>query len=486
MRSIQLSILALLVIAFPSAGKNVRVRGYVTEVQSPTSFEIDDYRVMRDESLVLDFEKEDENTEDLPKDIRVGTELEVKGEYDQNTHELKAQSIKVFATDLRKLRPRTALVEQMPDMKKVGTRWEGTFRVDGQTLVVDEATEVSIVPNNSQKKAIKRQEKGRKAAAKKDEDDESEGDPDLQAITKLDDIHRNMFVSYSGRRMETGQIHATKLVFKDNEMTKGEARLWKSLKPKEKSFRGTSPGELRIGAQKYKTVPDAALQKYVEDVGASLIPPVQRDLPSSDDTKIPFSFHLVENKVPNASAYPNGVVIVHTGLFSVLENEAQLAFVLGHEISHATQQHTLRQLEFHKKKRMALQIGMAVAAARGAYNVRDVLALTSAAITNGYQRYLENQADREGMEYMLNAGYDPREAPRAWKAMSLKLGDSPTNFFWSTHDNNTTRRSYLMAELRTNYQGVDFSSKKKDSTQFETARNTMLQQFGQKRIKVKH
>lgn len=295
-----------------------------------------------------------------------------------------------------------------------------------------------------------------------------------------------MFVSYSGRRIENGQILAAKLTFKDNEMTKGEARLWKSLKPKEKSFKGTSPGELRIGGRKYKTVPDATLQKYIEDVGHSLIPAVQRELSVSDATKIPFTFHLVENKVPNASAYPNGVVIVHTGLFMALEDEAQLVFVLGHEIAHATQEHTLRQFEFQKRKRMALQIGMAVAAAYGAYNVRDILALTSAAIANGYQRYLENQADRVGMEYMINAGYDAREAPRAWKAMSLKFGDSPTNFFWSNHDNNTTRRSYLMAELRTNYQGVDFSSKKKDSEAFESIRNSVLQQYGKKRIKVKH
>ena len=97
----------------------------------------------------------------------------------------------------------------------------------------------------------------------------------------------------------------------------------------------------------------------------------------------------------------------------------------------SVQEHTLRQLEFHKKKRMLLTIRAAVAAGYGAYSVSDLLNLTSAAITNGYQRYLENQADRISMEYMLAAGYDPREAPKFWKTMSLKAGgDSGTNFFW--------------------------------------------------------
>src|SRR5262249_7804383 len=83
-------------------------------------------------------------------------------------------------------------------------------------------------------------------------------------------------------------------------------------------------------------------------------------------------------------------------------------------------------------------------------------AARSGALIDGYQRRLENQSDRLGLEYMVNAGYDPREAPRVWKAMTNKLGDSPTDFFWSNHDNNATRRSYLMNELKTNYSTLEY------------------------------
>ena len=79
----------------------------------------------------------------------------------------------------------------------------------------------------------------------------------------------------------------------------------------------------------------------------------------------------------------------------------------------------------------------------------------------GYSRSLEDQADRMGLEYMIDAGYDPREAPRVWKVLTLAEGDKPTNFFWSNHNNNTTRRSYLMAELKNNYPNLDYSKLQK-------------------------
>jgi hypothetical protein len=65
--------------------------------------------------------------------------------------------------------------------------------------------------------------------------------------------------------------------------------------------------------------------------------------------------------------------------------------------------------------------------------------------------------NRLGLEYMVDAGYDPREAPRVWKQMATALGDAPTNFFWSNHDNHATRRSYLMNELKNNYSRLDYS-----------------------------
>jgi len=358
-------------------------------------------------------------------------------------------------------------LDQVPQLYKKGTYWAGSFRADGQTIVVDEATIVSILPNMSQKSAMRREAKEAKQAA-------LHGDlaqTAEQMLSRLDDVHVNMYVSYEGARLDDGRIAAKKVQFRDNEMTAAKARLWKSLAPRITAFQGTRPGELNLGAAgRYKLTPNAEVQKYIRDLGQRLLPASQRGLAPGDPNRIPFQFFVAESKAVNAHSTANGVVVVNRELLAMVETEGQLAAVIGHEIAHATQEHMLRQMEFHKKKRMLLEIGAAVAAAYGKYNVRDLLTLASAAIKNGYSRYLENQADRVGMEYMLAAGYDPREAPRVWKTMSSNMGDRPTDFFWSSHDNNTTRRSYLMSELAVNYKGVEFDSLEKDNPEFHHIR----------------
>ena len=136
---------------------------------------------------------------------------------------------------------------------------------------------------------------------------------------------------------------------------------------------------------------------------------------------------------------------------------------------------------------LLMVLGAIVAvAATGNRNIGDLAKLTEAAIRNGYSRSLENQADRVGTEYVTAAGYDPREAPRVWKVMAKKSGDQRTNFFWSTHDNFVTRRSYLMAELRNNYPDVDFQSSIRSSERFSKVAGILLnEQQGKRRVKVK-
>ncbi len=75
----------------------------------------------------------------------------------------------------------------------------------------------------------------------------------------------------------------------------------------------------------------------------------------------------------HATAYPNGVVIIHDDLFKVIENEAQLAAVLGHEVAHSTQEHVYRQLQHNKKRRQAIAIASLFAAAMGYYAISNIL-----------------------------------------------------------------------------------------------------------------
>ncbi len=88
---------------------------------------------------------------------------------------------------------------------------------------------------------------------------------------------------------------------------------------------------------------------------------------------------------------------------------------------------------------------------------------------------------------MFEAGYDPREAPNVWKQMTKHYGDHPTNLFWSSHDSNTVRRSYLMAELRNNYSEANFCTLKKDSDEFaKVAAAANDASRNKKKVKVKY
>jgi predicted Zn-dependent protease len=128
--------------------------------------------------------------------------------------------------------------------------------------------------------------------------------------------------------------------------------------------------------------------------------------------------------------------------------------------------HTWRQQQFHKGQRLAIGLAGAVAAGYGMQGLADVANLVNGAIVNGHSRSLENQSDRVGLKYMVDAGYDPRRAPLVWKLMAKKYGVQSTDFFWSSHENQATRRSYLMNELKNNYRDLDYTGLRLDADEY--------------------
>jgi hypothetical protein len=409
---------AFCVLAFSSTSsadtRPIKIKGYVTNVVSPTQFDIEDYRITRDATFALEFDNETPELRFRPEDIKVGVELEIKGNLDESTGTLHASSIRVDLEQFKKAK-HTAIIAYPPiGVIRDGIGWSGRFVADGQRIEVTPATQVLF-------KLTSREQKLAEAAAKTaDEEDDTAFEP----LRSLDQVTAGMLMSYEGPRNFDGTIRAERVTFSRNDLEKGEAKLWNSMTPEVKAFSGTKPPELRIsGVGRFKLIADEEVQTYVSGLGQRLIPAHQRDLVGNDPTKINFRFFVVDQKEPNAFSLANGVVLVTSGMMGVLENEAQLAAVVGHEIAHATQEHMWRQSQFHKKKKIGLLIGAAIAQAYGKYNLADVFTMTLAAIQNGYQRSLENQADRVGMEYMVSAGYDPRQAPQVSVSVDPNGGD---------------------------------------------------------------
>jgi Zn-dependent protease with chaperone function len=456
--------------------KQTKIRGYVTEVTSPTTFEIEDYRITRDAGFVLDFENVSPDITFNPNDIRIGVELEIKGLLNEETGELKAQAIKVDLEQFRSIK-QTAFVTRPPEaLVRLDETWSGQIAADGQRIVVTPQTVVVFKPTSRERKLAKE--------SKKDDLDENEFEP----LASLDQVTIGMAMTYEGRRdRDTGAIMAERVEFSHNDLEDGEAKLWRSIKLSVKPAQALKPGELKIDqVGKFKLLPDDSVQEYVTNIGNSLIPSYQMELPQDDPRKIPFRFFVVLDDQANAFALPNGIVVINSGLFVLLENEAQLAAIVGHEIAHATHEHTWRQMQYHKKKRFAIALASAVAAGFGQYNLADLLTTVNGAIQNGHQRQLENQSDRVGLEYMVAAGYDPREAPTVWKLMAKEYGVHATDFFWSSHENQATRRSYLMNELKNNYRNLTYSELRTSREPFQAMKQAVEQASRNKpRVKVR-
>ncbi len=151
---------------------------------------------------------------------------------------------------------------------------------------------------------------------------------------------------------------------------------------------------------------DPALQGYVTDIVCRL---AGEHCP---DVRV----HLVRTPLFNASMAPNGMMQVWSGLMLRVDNEAQLAAVLGHEIGHYLQRHGLERLRDAKSRTGA---GAVMTALFGGIGLLGEMALIAGAY--GYSRDQEREADQIGALLMRKAGYDVSEAAKVWENLLLEL-----------------------------------------------------------------
>ncbi|HEV8367694.1 MAG TPA: M48 family metalloprotease [Pyrinomonadaceae bacterium] len=483
--------------------KETKIRGYITEFHSPTSFEIEDYRITRDESAVLEFENENAEVSFNKEELRVGTLVEIRGLYDETTSELRATKMKVDLEQFRQLDVTTILDRKPLELQQTEYGWQGLIAADGRRVRIEPETKMLFSPNRSEKKESKEERQKEKKKQNPDNDDwtkmsKSRGDDswatgvaskpateEFVPLKTLADVGPGTTMTYHGREQADGTVLATKVEFTRNEMEGGEFKLWQEIEVKEQpfNFEARKPGELKVGPDKYKVLPNQEVQDYVNRLGQSLIPAYQRGLPDSNPQKIHFQFRVVQAKSFNAGCYPMGMIIIHSDVFKLLENEAQLAAVLSHEIAHATQEHAYRQMQHNKKRRMALAIGSLVAAGMGYYSISRLMTMVNTAMIQGYGRTLENQSDRLALQYMADAGYDFREAPRVWKLVAITEGYGPT-FYWSDHDNAPERRSFMMVTIRNSFSGMDLSTLKKNEDSFQRIAK-LVREADKNKLKIK-
>jgi predicted Zn-dependent protease len=198
---------------------------------------------------------------------------------------------------------------------------------------------------------------------------------------------------------------------------------------------------------------DPLLVDYLEGIVSRLNPPAMAVNP-----EIRYRVTVIEDPTLNAFAYPHGSLFVHTGLLARMESEAELATVLGHEMSHVEGRHMLRFRRAARNRQIGWSVAAVAAAvilageqgeayeegnwSRGARIgvLSDLfvglgLQLAVLAAINGYGRELEAEADEAGFAKLARAGYDPRAAPEVYRALLEEHGEPSTAeaFFFGSH-----------------------------------------------------
>ncbi len=184
--------------------------------------------------------------------------------------------------------------------------------------------------------------------------------------------------------------------------------------------------ELAIGEKNYRPSQqsqggqytlDKSLQAYIAEVGHKLAA-------VSDAPGLPYEFVVLDSSVPNAWAMPGGKIAINRGLLSLLNDESELAAVLGHEVVHAAARHGASQMTRSTFIGVVSQIAAIAAQTQGYGQLGGMAAqLGGGAWLAKYGRDDELQSDQYGMEYMSRAGYSPAGAVRLQELfVSLKDG----------------------------------------------------------------
>src|SRR6185436_55766 len=267
----------------------------------------------------------------------------------------------------------------------------------------------------------------------------------------FDTIPLGFEVNVKGTRQEDGSILARQIEAKPNGNALFESDAKEATNQMEQTWLKagavTEPDKDGKMVSMGKLHTSGADVDRVRGIVARLIPPY---LKPTD-----FRVYTVENKDWNAFACANGMIVVYDSLLHAT-NDDEMAIVLGHELVHATHEHTRKQMRSGLKLSLP---AMAAAAAlsgkdsKGAQALGAAAAVSFSAIQSGYSREAEDQADRVGLRYAYEGKFDVKQGPKLWNRFAEKYGsqDAVSNFFFGDHSRAEVRAKNLTREIALNY-----------------------------------
>ncbi|HNP32916.1 MAG TPA: M48 family metallopeptidase [Flavobacterium sp.] len=160
-----------------------------------------------------------------------------------------------------------------------------------------------------------------------------------------------------------------------------------------------------------------------------------------------WEYKLVESKEVNAWCMPGGKIVVYSGILPITKDEAGLATVLGHEVSHALCNHGQQRMSAGMLQQLGAA-GVGVAVGGKSAEVQQIAMTAYGATTEiggmlPFSRSHESEADKIGLTLMAIAGYNPEQAVVFWSRMASASGGNKPPEFMSTHPSDETRIAAL-------------------------------------------
>jgi len=187
--------------------------------------------------------------------------------------------------------------------------------------------------------------------------------------------------------------------------------------------------------------------KKVETVGMKIKAAAEKWLNANGYTEYlkdyKWEYHLVENKEVNAWCMPGGKIVVYSGILPITQDEAGLATVLGHEVSHALANHGQQRMSAGMLQQ-AGAAGVALATGSKSSETQQIAMLAYSGVSQyggmlPFSRSHESEADMIGLKLMAIAGYNPENALTFWQRMAAASGGNKPAEFMSTHPSDETR-----------------------------------------------
>ncbi len=416
---------------FPTAALPTTVDAFVTEVKSPTIFQVGALDVALRAQTKCQVEKLTafdgffkgwtghlfDPSRDLSAtsrstmktvpcstlDIRIGSRVHVEGGVKGVNPTFVATWIIVYAIQNNPKLEGGAILEEEPQLHHTAEDWTGTIWADGYPMTLVPQTKLLGAPENARlgylyawkNPVIRAEQLG--------------AEPNSTPFSSIL-LHANTYVTYRAMRTADGTITAKQLRLWPNKVGAGETKYLSkfAVMIRDPDYRNHVPGVLKFRhTRNIDILPDQLVQEWVSRLGNELIPQYQQNLPQTNATKIRFRFYVVRpygsalNNLLNyidggyrrsydnmVVAMPNGMIIIPDTTLSALRNKAQLAALLSYAIAAILQK----------------QSYIAKSVFKSAYP-SDLY--TVGLLTN-------KQKLRLGILAMFNSGYDIREAPFAW------------------------------------------------------------------------